>query len=44
MAGACMAGGGAYMAGEAATALDSTHHTGMHSCLSKFHKLNAQFH
>ena len=44
MAGACMAGGEAYMAGEAATALDSTHHTGMHSCLSKFHKLNAQFH
>ena len=28
-----MHGRGAYMAGETATAVDSMHHTGMHSCL-----------
>ena len=32
MAGACAAVGGAYVAGETATAADGTHPTGMHSC------------
>ena len=29
---ACVAGGGAFVAGETATAADGTHSTGMHSC------------
>ena len=32
--GACMAGGGACVAGETATAVDSTHPTGIHYCIS----------
>ena len=28
----CVCGGGVCIAGEMATATDSTHHTGMHSC------------
>ena len=34
--GACMVGGGACVAGETATAVDSMHPTGMHSCLKYF--------